>query len=131
MLWRGPALAGAGLTMLWVVLVTLFQPAVDYSRSFAPMARDLKLRIAQIGEPHRCVQAHRLTPAHRAAFAFHAGLAFASDAADADCPLALQRDSLRTELDNDPPSGDWQLVWESRWPARPDEVLRLYRRAQD
>lgn len=131
MLWRGPALAGAGLTMLWVVLVTLFQPAVDYSRSFAPMARDLKLRIAQIGEPHPCVQAHRLTPAHRAAFAFHAGLAFASDAADADCPLALQRDSLRTELDNDPPSGDWQLVWESRWPARPDEVLRLYRRAQD
>lgn len=131
MLWRGPALAGGGLTMLWVVLVALFQPAVDYSRSFAPMARELRLSVAQIDNPHHCIEAHRLTPAHRAAFAFHGGVRFAPEAAGVDCPLALQRDSLRSELDNDPPSGDWQLVWEGRWPARPDEVLRLYRRAQD
>lgn len=131
MLWRGAALAGGGLTMLWVVLVALFQPAVDYSRSFAPMARELRLYVAQIADPRHCIQAHRLTPAHRAAFAFHGGLRFAPEAAGVDCPLALQRDSLRSELDNDPPSGDWQLVWEGRWPARPDEVLQLYRRAQN
>lgn len=131
MLWRGPALAGGGLTMLWVVLVALFQPAVDYSRSFAPMAREVQLRIAQVAGARNCVEAHRLTPAHRAAFAYHGGLRFAPEAAGVECPLALQRDSLRTELDNDLPSGDWQLVWEGRWPARPDEVLRLYRRAQD
>jgi 4-amino-4-deoxy-L-arabinose transferase-like glycosyltransferase len=130
MLWRGPALAGGGLTMLWVVLVALFQPAVDYSRSFAPLARELRLRVAQVADPPHCIEAHRLTPAHRTAFAFHGALRFAPEAAGVDCPLALQRDSLRSELDNDPPSGDWQLVWEGRWPARPDEVLRLYRRAQ-
>jgi 4-amino-4-deoxy-L-arabinose transferase-like glycosyltransferase len=130
MLWRGPALAGGGLTMAWIVLVALFQPAVDYSRSFAPMAHELRLRVAQVADPRHCIEAHRLTPAHRAAFAFHGGLRFAPEAAGVDCPLALQRDSLRSELDNDPPSGDWQLVWEGRWPARPDEVLRLWRRAQ-
>jgi 4-amino-4-deoxy-L-arabinose transferase-like glycosyltransferase len=131
MLWRGSALAGGGLTMLWVVLVALFQPAVDYSRSFAPMAREVALHIARIGNPGHCVEAHRLTPAHRAAFAFHGGLRFARPGGGADCPLALQRDSLRSELDNDPPTGDWELVWEGRWPARPDEVLRLFRRAHD
>jgi hypothetical protein len=130
MLWRGPALAGGGLTMLWVVLIALFQPAVDYSRSLAPLAREVSSRIEQIDDARHCIQAHRLTPGHRAAFAFHGGLRFAPEAAGTDCPLALQRDSLRSELDNDPPSGDWQLVWERRWPARPDEVLRLYRRAR-
>lgn len=130
MLWRGPALAAGGLTMLWVVLVALFQPAVDYSRSFAPMARELQLRIAQAAAAPDCVHAHRLTPAHRAAFAFHGGLRFAPEAAGVECPLALQRDSLRTELDNDLPSGQWQLLWEGRWPARPEEVLRLYRRVK-
>ncbi len=129
MLWRGAALAGGGLTMLWVVLIVLFQPAVDYSRSFAPLAKQLALRVAQVADAHACVEAHRLSAAHRAAFAFHGGLRFAGEAHGADCPLALQRDSLRSELDNDPPSGDWQFVWEGRWPARPDEVLRLYRRA--
>ncbi|GAB4478354.1 MAG: hypothetical protein OHK0044_25250 [Burkholderiaceae bacterium] len=128
MLWRGPALAGGGLTMLWVVLVALFQPAVDYSRSFGPMAREFALHVARIADPGQCVEAHRLTPAHRAGFAFHGGFRFASSTEGVDCPLALQRDSLRSELDNDPPSGDWELVWESRWPARPDEVLRLLRR---
>ncbi|MFN3565598.1 MAG: glycosyltransferase [Burkholderiaceae bacterium] len=130
MLWRGPALAGGGVTMLWVVLVALFQPAVDYSRSFAPIAREVALRIAQVADPRHCVEAYRLTPAHRAAFAFHGGIRFAPESAGVECPLALQRDWLRSELDNDPPSGDWQPVWEGRWPARPDEVLRLYRRRQ-
>lgn len=128
MLWRGPALAGGGLTMLWIVLVTLFQPAVDYSRSFAPLAREAKIRVAEVASPRNCVEAYRLTPAQRAAFAYHGGLRFAPDAPGVECPLALQRDLLRSELDNEPPPGDWQVVWEGRWPARPDEAFRLYRR---
>jgi hypothetical protein len=129
MLWRGPALAAGGLTMLWVVLVALFQPAVDYSRSFAPMAREVRIRIADLADPRGCIEAHRLTAAHRAAFAFHGEMRFAPAAAGAECRLVLHRDSIRSELDNDPPAGDWQPVWEGRWPARPDEIWRLYRRS--
>jgi 4-amino-4-deoxy-L-arabinose transferase-like glycosyltransferase len=60
MLWRGPALAGGGLTMLWVVLVALFQPAVDYSRSFAPLARAEAARRT----------GRRSAPLHRSASAY-------------------------------------------------------------
>ena len=48
--------------------------------------------------------------------------------AGSDCALLLQRDSRRTQLDDAAPTGGWTPVWEGRWPARPDEVLRLYRR---
>jgi hypothetical protein len=55
-------------------------------------------------------------------------LRFAPPGSAASCELLLQRDSRRTQLDDAPPPGDWAFVWEGRWPARPDETLRLYRR---
>jgi 4-amino-4-deoxy-L-arabinose transferase-like glycosyltransferase len=128
-LWRGPALAAAGLTMLWLVGLALFQPAIDYNRSYAALARQVAERVRQFGGPEACVESHRLLPAHRAAFAYHGELRFGSGDAGRLCPLTLHRDTLRSELDNDPPPGDWQEVWETRWAARPEEVIRLYRRA--
>jgi hypothetical protein len=59
--------------------------------------------------------------------AYHGGIRFGSS--DEDCPLVLQRDSRRAQPDDTPLAGDWQLVWEGRWAARPDEMFRLYRHA--
>lgn len=128
-LWRGPALATAGLTTLWVLAFALFQPEINYNRSYALLAREVAARVQQFGGPAACVEAHRLLPPHRAAFAYHGSVRFATGEPGELCPVALHRDTLRSELDNDPPPGDWQQVWETRWAARPEEVIRLYRRA--
>lgn len=127
MMWRGAALAACGLTMLWLIVVTLFLPAFNYNRSYAPIAAEIRAR-AERAQPGACIEPYRLNAAHRALLAFHGGLQFSPERALGTCPLLLQRDSRRSQLDDDPPAGDWQLLWEGRWPARPDETLRLYRR---
>ncbi len=128
MLWRGPALAACGLVMLWLLAVTLFLPAVNYNRSYAPIAAQIRAQVDQLA-PGSCLETHQLAAAHKAALAYHGGLRFAAPNAGDDCALLLQRDSRRTQLDDGPPPGDWAAVWEGTWPARPDEVLRLYRRS--
>lgn len=125
-MWRGPALAAGGLTMLWVLLALLFMPAINYNRSYASLAGEIAAQVHAISAAGGCVQAYRLQPAHRALFSFHGQLRFARSDSPR-CDLLLQRDSRRTQLDDDPPNGNWTLLWEGRWPARPDEIWRLYR----
>jgi hypothetical protein len=129
MLWRGAVLAASGLTMLWVLLVTLFLPAVDFNRSYAPLAAEVGQAARKHSTADDCVEAYRLLGAHRALFAFHGGLKFERPASNAQCTLLLHRDSRRSQLDDEPPPvTNWQLVWQGLWPARPDETWRLYRR---
>lgn len=127
MLWRGPLLAAAGLTTLWFLANTLFLPAVNYKRSYRPIALEIRHEIERAAGPRACVLAYQLRPAHRAMLAYLGGIRFGT-ARDA-CPLVLQRDLRKTHLDDAPPAGDWRTVWEGRWPARPDETFRLLARA--
>lgn len=127
-LWRGPLLAAGGTAMLWVVLSGLFMPAVDFNRSYAPLAQRIAAESTAQAGINACFMPHRLSPAHLALFSHFGGLRFARVDRGEVCPLALHRDSRRTQLDDDPPPGDWQLVWEGGWQARPDETMRIYRR---
>jgi 4-amino-4-deoxy-L-arabinose transferase-like glycosyltransferase len=129
MLWRGPVLNAAGLTMLWVLVNALFMGAFNYSRTYAALAQQVAQQVQALGAGE-CVATHRLLPAHRALFAWHGGLRFVAPEDEAACPVALHRDSRRSRLDDEPPPGDWSPVWEGAWPARPDEVFRLYRRGR-
>jgi 4-amino-4-deoxy-L-arabinose transferase-like glycosyltransferase len=129
MLWRGPMLGAAGLTMVWVVINLLYMPAVNYTRSYAALARQVEAQIEKSGGSP-CVLAHRLLPAHRALFALHGGMRFVRPEQEADCAVALHRDSRRSRLDDDPPPGPWQLIWEGTWPTRQEETFRLYRRGR-
>jgi len=125
-LWRGPLLVAVGLTTLWFLLNLLFLPAINYNRSYAPLALSIRQQVALASEGQICVLAHQLRPAHRAVLAYHGDIHFGT--VREECPLALHRDSRRTQLDDAPPPGDWRLIWEGRWAARPDETFRLYRR---
>ncbi|MGE5336829.1 MAG: ArnT family glycosyltransferase, partial [Gemmatimonadota bacterium] len=125
-LWRGPLLAAAGSTTFWFLLNVLFLPAINYKRSYEPLALEIRQQIDRAAGPRACVLAYQLRPAHRAMLAYHGGIHFGS--AQDDCPLALQRDLRRTHLDDAGPAGDWRAIWEGRWAARPDETFRLYRR---
>jgi hypothetical protein len=113
--------------MLWLLAVTLYLPAVNYNRSYAPIAAEVRAQVDRIA-PGACIEPFRLFASHKALLGYHGGLRFAPPGAGSDCELLLQRDSRRTQLDDAAPAGDWTLVWEGRWLARPDELLRLYRR---
>jgi hypothetical protein len=126
MLWRGPALAAAGLTAMWVLVATLYNEAIEYNRSLQPTASALGDQVRRLGGSG-CVQAYQLPIGMRAMLAYHGSIRFSGPDDDSeDCSVVIQRDNQRTQLDDAPPIGNWQLAYEVTRRARYDEVFRIW-----
>ncbi len=126
-LWRAVVLSSGGLILLWVLLMTLFLPDLNYGKSYASVARQIAQKLpANAG----CIDTN-VGPAQRASFAYFAQLKFSGLHGDNSCPLLLLQDSvkLRDDIENLPQyrGKDWVLVWEGRRPADRDERFRLFR----
>lgn len=132
-LWRGPMLAAAGVTSVWITANLLFLPAVDYVFSYRTFAIELATQLQSRGLAQGCVQAHRIPLGERAIIAYYGKIRFDREGSSETCRLALHHDSRRSSLDDDPPPGVrgmWQLSWEGRRRARPEERWRIWTRAQ-
>jgi hypothetical protein len=125
MLWRGAVLAASGVTVLWVVAVSLFYEPIDYNRSYEPTARVLGAQVERVAAGG-CVLAHHLPGGTRAMFAYYGGIKFRRDWLGEPCSVAIHRDSQRSQLDDGPPLGDWQLAYQTTRRARYDEVFRVW-----
>jgi 4-amino-4-deoxy-L-arabinose transferase-like glycosyltransferase len=127
MLWRGPALAAAGLTAIWVLVATLYARPIEFNRGLRPTAIVLGDQVRRLAGPDACVQAYQLPTGMRAMLAYHGAIRFSGHGDDSDaCRIVIQRDSQRTQLDDPPPIGDWQLAYETTRRARYDEVFRIW-----
>jgi hypothetical protein len=120
-------LSSGGLILLWVLVLTLFLPEINYSKSYAGVARQVAAKIPQGAG---CVDTNVGHP-QRASFAYYGALPF-SAAGSKPCDLLLLQDSVRLRDDKErmqPHGGaDWELVWEGRRAADRDERFRLYKR---
>ncbi|OEZ98602.1 ArnT family glycosyltransferase [Duganella phyllosphaerae] len=127
-LWRAVVLSSGGLILIWILLMTLFLPDLNYSKSYAGVAR----QIAQKLPPNAgCIETN-VGPAQRASFAFYAQLPF-TGVEGGRCDLLLLQESTRARDNRDVAphhrGKQWILLWEGRRPADKDERFRLYRRA--
>jgi hypothetical protein len=127
-LWRAVVLSSGGLILIWILLMTLFLPEVNYSKSYAGVAHQIAEKL-----PPRsgCIESN-VGPAQRASFAYFGNLPFAG-VEDDHCDLLLLQDSTRSrgngELLAQHRGQQWVLLWEGRRPADRQERFRLYRRA--
>ncbi|MES2126896.1 MAG: glycosyltransferase [Pseudomonadota bacterium] len=126
-LWRAVVLSSGGLILLWVMLMTLFLPELNYSKSYQSVALQIAARLPpQVG----CIDSN-VGPAQRASFAYYGQLPFARIDSD-KCDVLLLQDSVKRRDDKeiDPAfrGKQWQLLWEGRRPSDRDERFRLYRR---
>jgi 4-amino-4-deoxy-L-arabinose transferase-like glycosyltransferase len=148
-LWRAVVLSSGGLIMLWVLLTTLFLPDLNYSKSYASVARQIA---ASLPAGADCIDTN-VGPAQRASFAYFGHLPFAG-VEGGKCNYLLLQDSLKkvaadgvhgdharqpvlqngegqrggeVVLDDFRPR-DWILLWEGRRPSDRDERFRLYQR---
>ncbi|MEJ7806030.1 MAG: glycosyltransferase [Telluria sp.] len=127
-LWRAVVLSSGGLILLWVLLMTLFLPDLNYSKSYATVARQLA---AHVPAGTRCVDGHVGLP-QRASFAYYGAVPFAPVGDKLDCPLLLVQDSVKTRDDkerapvHDP--ANWNQIWEGKRASDRDERFRLYQR---
>jgi 4-amino-4-deoxy-L-arabinose transferase-like glycosyltransferase len=127
-LWRAVVLSSGGLILIWILLMTLFLPDVNYSKSYASVARQIADKLPPQGG---CIDTN-VGPAQRASFAYYAHLPF-NGVEGGRCNLLLLQDSLRLRDDREilpeHRGKDWVLLWEGRRPADREERFRLFRRA--
>ncbi len=132
-LWRGPLLAAAGVTVVWITANLLFLPAVDYVFSYRTFAVEMAAQLRARGLGQGCVQSHRIPLAERAILAYYGHIRFDHEGSPETCRFALHRESRRSTLDEDPPPGVrgmWELSWEGRRRVHPDERWRIWARAE-
>lgn len=124
-LWRGTVLSAGGLTVTWILLVLLWQPAVDYARSYRTVSGQLAQALQQHMRPGECVRGLSLGSGQRASFLIFNNLSFTFDA---KCTLILQQTSNQSLRDNTAAYSDGaDVLWQGGRRADRQEVFRLLR----
>jgi 4-amino-4-deoxy-L-arabinose transferase-like glycosyltransferase len=124
-LWRGTVLSAGGLTVTWILLVLLWQPAVDYARSYRTVSGQLAQALEQHKRPGECVRGLSLGSGQRASFLIFNNLSFTFDA---KCTLILQQTSNQSLRDNTAAYSDGaDVLWQGGRRADRQEVFRLLR----
>ena len=123
-LWKSLVLPAAGATLCWLLLMTLWLPALDYGRSFAPQMREIR---ALVGDAP-CVQVHGLGAPQVAAVRFHGRWQPVSARGPAQCPWLLVDVDAQSSLPATVNLSDWQLEARVRRPTDDNESLMVFRR---
>jgi 4-amino-4-deoxy-L-arabinose transferase-like glycosyltransferase len=119
-LWRSVVLSSAGTTLMWVLLMTLWLPVVNYSRTYKDVAQQIA---SHLPADYTCISPVRLGDAQIATFAYFGNMHFSFDE---DCDVILRQDTQDYGEPSSMPTYIWKLVWEGRRVADRDERFRLY-----
>lgn len=121
-LWRGTVLSAGGLITTWLLLVTLWMPALDYARSYRQVSNELYTQITQL-PTGSCVKATGLGLGQRASFYAFNRLNFSFDT---QCTYVLQQSSPKmTEAEQNRFDKPFELLWSGRRGSDRNEYFRL------
>lgn len=126
-LWRAVVLSSGGGILCWVLLMTLWLPSINYSKSYALVAAQIAEKLPPV---RHCVDTN-VGPAQRASFAYFGGIPFTrADPQRCDFLLLQDNHPKKEDLGLIERNGvQWQLIWQGRRPSDRDERFRLYRRS--
>ena len=120
-LWRGVVLSSAGTTLMWILLMTLWLPVLNYGRTY----RDVALQIAaRLPEDYQCIRSIRVGYAQLASFAYFGNMRFGFG--QDDCDILLRQDTQQYSEPRPLSPFEWKFIWEGHRPADRDERFRLY-----
>lgn len=124
-LWKSLALPAGGTALCWLLLMTLWLPALDYGRGYAAQ---MQLLVRAVGQAE-CVQVHALSAAQRAALRVYGGWPQRrASNTSAACPWMVTDARLQRLLPYVLNMRAWQPVQIVPRPADRDERLLLLRR---
>ncbi|HEY9281782.1 MAG TPA: glycosyltransferase [Eoetvoesiella sp.] len=124
-LWRGTVLSAGGITTTWLLLVTLWMPALDYVRSYRPVSAQLAQALEQYKKPGECLRSSGLGIGQRASFLVFNKINFSYDPS---CTLILQQTSPRDLEEGTAAYSDTATVlWQGKRGAERRELFRLLR----
>ncbi|QAA95430.1 glycosyltransferase [Pollutimonas thiosulfatoxidans] len=124
-LWRGTVLSAGGLIVTWLLLVTLWLPALDYVRSYRTVSGQLATALQTHRQPGECVRALGLGVGQRASFLVFNDIDFTYESS---CGLVLQQTSPDSVADGTVAYADSaQVLWVGKRGADRNEIFRLLR----
>ena len=116
--WRPAIRWAAGVTVLWLLVVALLMPWIDYGKTYRSVVAGLR---EALPPDFGCIERRGLGASQRASLDYFAGIR--TQTTTDDCRWLLVQSNPREQ----PPTG-WDNIWEGRRPGDRDEVWRLYRR---
>ena len=133
--WRGMVLSASGTTLMWLLLMTLWLPYLNYAKTYQGIGNSIK---AVIDEDKGCVATRQLGLSQRASLVYFGQLNVRLDAYTRknlkaeDCSWLLVQYSNNAAPSPSAESGftekRWTLAWEGKRPTDKTERFVLYRR---
>ncbi|PSB91957.1 ArnT family glycosyltransferase [Candidatus Pandoraea novymonadis] len=119
-IWRSVVLSSGGTTLMWVLLMTLWLPVINYGRTYRNVAAQIS---ANLPANYKCILTSHVGDGQLASFAYFGQMRFGTH--NDDCDVLLQQDSRHSDqlLLN---SYEGQLLWEGHRPADRNERFQLY-----
>jgi 4-amino-4-deoxy-L-arabinose transferase-like glycosyltransferase len=118
--WQATTRWAAGVVLMWVLLMTLWQPWIDYGKSYRSVAQGLA---KVLPEKRGCVARDSLAPPVRASLDYFGDIRTRPLTKNGDCKWLLVQGGPREAT----PAG-WARVWEGHRPGDRGERIILYRR---
>lgn len=119
--WRATARWSVGLTVVWVLLATLWLPWIDYGKSYRSTSADFR---QMLDGQKSCIARRNLGLAQRASLDYFDAIRTVNGAAAKECHYLIVQATPRTEK----PIPGWKLVLQTSRPGDKTERLRLYHR---
>lgn len=114
----------SGITMVWMLVMTLGVPLIDQARSYRDLARRI---VVELPPGFTCVAQRNIGDAQRALFDYFVNMRFrrAEMPAAAACNALLVQSAPGRVPD---PGPEWQTAWQGGRPGDRNEAFVLYRR---
>jgi len=113
-----------GITICWVLVMTLLLPWIDYGKTYRPVAQGMRFAMAADarGGGDACVASRNLGLAERASLHTLGELQFGSER---QCRWLIVQGSQKQAAPSLP---GWRLAWQGNRPGDRDERFRLYKK---
>jgi hypothetical protein len=125
-IWKSLVLPAGGAALCWLLLMTLWLPALDYARSYRTVVAGVMRYVSASPD---CVEVLGLAQSQIAALRFHGNLDVRIAGRDGSCGWLLATPEAAAALTVVAGAGRWQQVAIVRRPVDPKENLLLYRKA--
>ena len=119
-IWRCLIISASGTTLMWVLLMTLWLPTINYAKTYRYVSDRLETIIANTPG---CIDTTNLGPAQLASFDYFTKLPLRDDPS---CNLMLTHSSSEAKAYASLNKKKIELLWEDRRASDRDERLRLY-----
>jgi len=119
-IWRCLIISASGTTLMWVLLMTLWLPTINYAKTY----RYVSARLSQVVPTDGgCIDTSNLGLAQLASFDYFTKLNLRDDPS---CPWMLTHSQSKAKAYAQLNNKKLSLIWEDRRAADRDERLRLY-----